>query len=340
MTDTAFSLDIGEKFFRVCDAVTKDGKIQINALGYESTVSNFYSDDTEKSIDIQSELIAKSVNDLKIAKRNVHVVIPDTFTFFQILELSKLNEKETLSAVRYQADQFIPLPIDEVVLDVEVLREDKVNKTNTLLIVASPKKLVERVEQTVEGAGLIPDTLENELSAVGRFYQEIMKVTPNNAYLIVNMGFSSSSLYLIEGATSLILASRTVKIGLDLFLKELKFNLELQETKAIEVLKKAGFEKNPNYDVGTIVAPLVRELVGEISKFTISAKEKYNLPTNKVFFFNYGGSVLSLDRKLTELLGIPVELLNLKDLLIENPITQAFAPEMSSFIGALAAGIR
>ena len=82
--------------------------------------------------------------------------------------MPKLKEKELIAAIRYQADEFIPMAIDETNLDLEVLKED--DKTNKMLIfiVASPKKLVEKIQKTVEMADFVPTTLENELSAVAR----------------------------------------------------------------------------------------------------------------------------------------------------------------------------
>jgi type IV pilus assembly protein PilM len=340
MTTQSFGIDIGEKYTRIVDLSYENGKINLLSMGTESTVPNFFSDDTEKSIENQSEVVAKLCSDLKIIRKKANFVIPDSQSFSQILEFAKLNEKELLSAVRYQADQFIPMSIDEVVLDIEILKDDKVGKKNTILIVASPKKIVDRIEKVADMAGLIPDSLENELSSFGRFFSEIMNIKMTGTCVAVNFGYSSTSLYLIDGQTSLILLTRTVKIGFDLFIKELRFNFELQESKAIEVLRTLGFEKNTSYDIPAIVSPLLKELLGEISKIIIHSKEKYARPVAKIFIFNHNNNILSMDKKLSEILSLPVESLLIRELLINNPVSQSFSLEMPSYICAIGNSLR
>lgn len=124
MADSVFSLEINEKQTRCADISIVGSKIRVSALGEQNTAPNFFSDDSEKTIETQAEIITKLCTELKIGKKPVHIVIPDAYSFAQVMEFSRLNEKELLSAVKYQADQFIPLPLEEVVFDVEVLQED------------------------------------------------------------------------------------------------------------------------------------------------------------------------------------------------------------------------
>src|SRR3989338_160814 len=340
MANSSFGIDIGEKYTRIVDLSYDNGKINLLSMGTENTVPNFFSDDTEKSIENQSEVIAKLCSDLKIIKKKVSIIIPDSQSFSQILEFAKLNEKELLSAVRYQADQFIPMSIDEVVLDIEILKDDKMSKKNTILIVASPKKIVDRIEKVADLAALIPDSLENELSSFGRFFSEIINKKGAGTYIAINFGFSSTSLYLIDAQTSLILLTRTVKIGFDLFLKELRFNFELQESKAIEVLRTLGFEKNTSYDIPTIVSSILKELLGEISKVIIHSKEKYAQPVSKLYIFSHNNNILSMGKKLSEALSLPVESLLIREPPINNPISQSFSLEMPSYICAIGGALR
>lgn len=340
MTDSSFCIDIGEKYTRIVDLAYSNGKINLQAMGMEPTVAGFFADDTEKSIENQAEIISKLCSDLKIMKKNMHIIVPDALSFFQILEFAKLNEKELLSAVRYQSDQFIPMAIEDVIFDIEILKEDKAAKKNTILIVAAPKKMVDRIEKAVEIAGLVPDSLENELSSFGRLFSEVIKPKGQGAYLAINIGYTSTSIYLIDSQTSIVLLTRSVKVGFDLFIKELRFNFELQETKAIEVLRTMGFEKNTSYDIATIVSPLMKELVAEISRFVVYSREKFSLPISKAYIFNHNNNILSLEKKFAEILGFPVESVMLRELLVNNPVSQSFSTEMPSYISAIGGCIR
>lgn len=342
MADTSVSFDIGEKFTRVADASLNNKKIDISSLAEELTVSNYFVDDTEKTIELEAEVLNKMVHDLKITKKNVHVVIPDSFCFAQVMEFTRLNQKELLSAVRYQADQFIPLPIDEVVLDIEVVKENATTKRNTILVVASPKKLVERIEKTIEIAGFVPDALESQLSAVVRYFSDLSSYSEAqpSLYMVINFDFSTTSIYLLSMPGGVLLELRIVKTGYDLFVKELKFNLELQDNKASELLESVGFEKNGTYDLASFAGPLLRDLINEMQKFVFIAKDKYNLPIKKVVACNLNNRIHAFDKKLSELLTLPVESLLMRDVLVNNPISQSFSTKMSSFVGVISANIR
>src|SRR3989338_1652765 len=114
--------------------------------------------------------IAKAKNEggkIRVEKKRLNIVIPDGFTYSQIIKMPRLKEKELLSAIRYQADQFIPMPIDETSLDLEILYEDKVSNNSLVLIIAAPQKLIDRVQNLSEQEGLYPEAIENELSATG-----------------------------------------------------------------------------------------------------------------------------------------------------------------------------
>ena len=342
MADSSFGVDIGEKYTRIADAVLKNKKIDITSLGESISVANFFNDETEKTIELQAEIISKMAKDLKITKKNVHVVIPDSYCYAQVMEFSRLNEKELLSAVRYQADQFIPLPIEEVVFDLEVVKENKLTKKNMILVIASPKKLVERIEKTIELAGFMPNTLESELSAITRYFSDL-SVYPEaqpSSYLAINFSFSTTSIYLVTMPGGVLSELRIIKTGFELFIKELKFNLELQDSKAMELLESVGFEKNGTYDLATFASPLLRDLMNEMMKFIVIAKDKYNLPVKKIYLCNFDNKIHALDKKLNELLKMPVESLLIRDILINNPISQSFSTKMSSFISSISATIR
>lgn len=342
MASSSFGIDFGERYIRVVDAQYKNSKFELTTIGEEQTLTHFFSDDTEKTIELQANAVGKLCRDLKINKRGVNAVIPDAYCFSQVMEFATLNQKELLSAVKYQADQFIPLPIDQVVFDLEVIKENTTTKKNTILIIASPKKIVDRVEKTIEIAGLIPNSLESELSSIARFFTlpSVYTEAHLSSYLIVNVGFSTTSLYLIGMPGGVVTELRSIKTGLDLFIKELKLNLELTDTKALELLSSIGFEKNGTYDLATYVGPLLRELMNEIGKFVIIAKEKHSLPVKKIYLCNHDAAIHGMDKKFSELLQLPIELLLMRDVLVNNPISQSYANRMSSFIAAINANNR
>src|SRR3989344_3128798 len=168
MADDLISLNLAENIVRIAKAKNADGKIQIDLLSQQTDTPSFFDSDTKKVSDEVINLLKKTVNTLKLNKKRVNVVIPDGFTYSQLIYMPRLKEKELLSAIKYQADQFIPMPIEDTSLDLEIIHEDKNNNKLLVLIVAAPQNLIEKVQNLAAHTDLFPDSIENELSATGR----------------------------------------------------------------------------------------------------------------------------------------------------------------------------
>lgn len=339
MSENAICLDFGEKNIRIVDANLKGNLINVVSFGQAQATPFFFNNDAEKTIENQAQIINSLYTSLKIKKRDVHVVIPDALSYSHIIEVPKLNEKELQSAIRYQADQFIPMPLEEISLDIEVLRDDPKAKKSTILLVASPKKIVNQIEKTVNYAGLNPESLENEFSVMRRLFLEILKFPPSASFLLVNIGYTTTSIYLINPAT-FTLIPRTIKIGLELFIKDIKLNLNIDERKTIEILQTIGFENNASINLRAYTDSILKELVAQINKFIILAKDNYNLAINQIYFFNLNTYIKSLEKEIQGLVSIPAQSLSLASYLVPGAVSNSFAPYSSSFACAVAGNIR
>ncbi|MDH7476134.1 MAG: pilus assembly protein PilM, partial [Microgenomates group bacterium] len=318
MGNNFFSLDFGEKYIRIADAKLSGNKLELVNFGSADTITNFFSIENQSIIEKQAEIIANLANTLKVKNKTAHVVIPDSVSYSQITQMPKLNEKELLAAIRYQADQFIPMPIEEVALDIETLYEDEKNNKLTILIVACSKKIVEQIEKTLDMAGITYETLENELSALGRLFYENYKPKTQNFIAVINFGYTSSSIYLIDGPTSLILVPRNFKVGLNLFIKDLKVNFSIDETKALEILRTTGLENNDKYEVASVAIPILKEIQEEVNRFNLLAKDQYNRQIDRVYIYNHSPLIKDFDKKIESLISLPTQSINLAEICNTN----------------------
>ena len=337
MTDT-FSLEINDTYTRICDLSVTDRRIELLSLGVRETAPLFLSSENDSVIKRQAEIIAELRDSLKIPKENVRVIVPDSTTYSQVTELPRLKEKELLSAIRYQADEFIPMPLSETNLDMEVLQENEEKDTSLLLIVASPKKLAEKIESTVLAAGLKPVSLENELSAVGRLFAEIIKPEADGT-LVINFGLSSTSIYILEGSTSLLRLSRSINIGLNLFVKDISINMNWDDKKTKEALRAIGLADNGSYTLQDILSPLTDELFTEISKLITLAKDRHGIEVNKLYMCNFDSAVAHFSEQIQKKFGIQTQRVDLGTHLVQNQVSKAFAKDISSFISVISANI-
>lgn len=125
MDEKSFCIEIGENLIRVVDVKLDNQQIEISSLGYQIDTPRFFSGESDRIIDDEVKTIEKLVSRLNIKKKNVNIVVPDAYTYSQVLSMPALKEKELLAAIKYQADQFIPLPLEETAIDLDIIYEDR-----------------------------------------------------------------------------------------------------------------------------------------------------------------------------------------------------------------------
>jgi type IV pilus assembly protein PilM len=92
--------------------------------------------------------------------KNVQLGVANQQIVVRSLEVPAIDDAEQLEgAVRFQASETIAMPLDEAVLDYQVVGEGATTEGSSLLrvvVVAARQQMVERVVDAVRGAGLRP----------------------------------------------------------------------------------------------------------------------------------------------------------------------------------------
>lgn len=343
MADLFFCLDIGENLIKLADAKTTSNQFEIQSIGFIDGEMSFFSTDAEKTSENQTAKIEKLISMLKITKKNVSIVIPDSVTYSQILEMPRLNEKELISAIKYQADQFIPMPIDETNIDLEILSENEKEGKLLVLMVAAPKKTIERIQKTAELAGLIPESIENELSATARFLSSSYKLMyPNvkDGVIILNLAYNSTSLYYYNPQTSLVMQNHTFNIGYALFLKELQINLNIDIKKSIDVLSVYQGEENTSVSVEPIILPLLKEFIFEVKRFINLINEKHQTSIKNIHVINDGFRFIYLPKYIQNTFTLSTDLLNPYSISKKTPDVEQNKNNIALFIPTIGGNLR
>lgn len=338
MTSNVFSIDISDQYTRLAHLDIKKDRVELLSLGYESTFSQFYSNPDEKSAQEQAKIISALHTQLNIGSTKAHVVIPDTKTYSQLLLMPDLPEEELVKAIRLQADEFVPLPISEVYLDLEIIQKLPNNKL-LIIFIASQKKYVDHIYRTLEYANLEPQTLENELNAVGRFTSEFFNFIKEPS-LVVNFGYAGSSMYVVNPGFPYFQVTRTSRIGFDIVLRDLKVNTNLSDQKCYEALKSIGLSTRGSVNVYSIIYPVINELLSEMERTILLTQERYHINIRNVFLMNYDNHIGYFHETVQKRLSLPTQSFPLTTLLVPNAITQTFSQYLSTFVPVIATHIR
>lgn len=162
-----------------------------------------------------------SVKREKIGTKYLVASLPEEKSFLQVIQMPLMTDAELKSAVFFEAENYIPMPIDQVYLDFQIISPLKENLNHLdVLIVAMPKTIVDSYVLCFKKAGLVPIALEVESQAVARVL--VKNQTSDSPLVLVDIGEDNIGFTVFAGRsvhfTSSILLS----------LKELKNALRMQ----------------------------------------------------------------------------------------------------------------
>src|SRR3989344_4986189 len=167
-----FGMDIFDLALKIAKLKRKKGFLNLASFAKEDIASGVIKDgeiQDEKSLSsIIAELVVKTTGE-KLKTKYVVASLPEEKSFLQVIQLPKMSDEELKKSVRFEAENYIPLPIDDVYLDFRVIQPFRNHLDHVdVLIAALPKKIVDPYVASIKQAGLMPVAMEIESQAVSR----------------------------------------------------------------------------------------------------------------------------------------------------------------------------
>ncbi len=143
-----------------------------------------------------SKIVRAILDESHIKTKSVVFSIPDFSTFCTSFDIPPMTEKEIPDAIRYNASQYITLPISEVTLDWRTQPNTSGDKNASLkvFLVAVPNQVVQEYQAMAKMVGLELHALEAEAMGVTRALVKDNKKT----VCLVDIGVQSSTINVID----------------------------------------------------------------------------------------------------------------------------------------------
>ena len=239
MAKVSIGLDIGFSSIKLV-ALSLDNKVfKLISLGSIACPQPGLLSDADADLEAVADAIKKLIQATKIEQREVIAALPESRVFTRVInDLPYLTDNELSSAIRYAAEEFIPMPLAEVNLNWQVLARDvKSKNTKTIvLVVASPKNVVAKYIKVLGMAGVRPKTLETEIIAVTRSLVGNNPFSPST--LIVQLGAITTDFAAVS--KGLIWLTRSISTGGMALTRSLAQHFNFEITQAEEYKKVYG----------------------------------------------------------------------------------------------------
>ncbi|MBI4281673.1 pilus assembly protein PilM [Candidatus Uhrbacteria bacterium] len=354
-------IDVGASAVKLVELVRDGARARLRTYGYtERAFEAAPSDSRERAEEMGT--IIRELKKKTGAQANTAIASLPTFSVFSsIIILPELPKKEVPNAIRWEAKKLVPLPLEEMILNWEVLPDGerlvapsparmekragdltatpviagKEKKSVHYLITAAEKKLVEQYVAIFKASGLTLQSLETEAFALVRSLIGNDKST----VMIVDIGAKNTDLSIIDSGIPVL--NRSMDFGGKAFTDALAQMTKLSPTIAEQLKRDLGRAPLPTMPkfLEAVFAPLVNELHYTISLYQSRSGrriEKIIVTGGSGFLFNCA-SLLSSRFNITVAVGDPwARVATPVDL---APALTDIGPRMSVAVGLAMRGI-
>lgn len=274
MKTQPFGLDIGVTSMKAVWLTESKGAFSLAAIVQAPTPLKGMLSESPFDQEGMATAIKQLLVSGKITTPYVNIALPDSQVYTRVVEMPVLKESELASAIYWEAEQYIPLPLNTVTLDWSILEKpdnDSEGGKMQVLLVGAPTMLLNKYQKILTMAGLSINIVETEILATIR--PLLQGKTPPSS-IAVHIGDLSTSFAIIKNGT--ITFSYSVATGGIALTRAIASDFGVSIVQAEEYKNAYGImQQGAGGKVGKSTEPILLSIVSEIKKALAFYTEKY-----------------------------------------------------------------
>lgn len=300
-----FALDIGTTAIRIVQ-LARSGS-DWNLERYASVPVNIKVATSDAAEDQKklAEVITTALGQSGVRTKNVVLGIPSNRMFATVIEIPEMPQQEMDSTIRYQAEQYIPMSLDEAKIDWAVLGKSQKDPTkNEVLLASVANAFSEQRLDLVESLGLNVLAVEPDSLALAR---SLLPAGATGGRLIIDFGdFAADIVMTLDDTPRLI---RSIPTGYNSLIKAAMQNLNVQEQQAAQFIAKFGMQPDKlEGQLSRALESTMDQFCAELSKSVKFFQNKYpNVPVGAVMLSGYGATMPMFGEYVGNKLGMPAQ---------------------------------
>ena len=294
---------------------------------------------------VEPQAVATELKNLlaqhRITTKYAVTAVPNQSAVTRNIMVPKMDRKDLQDAIKWEAERYIPYPIDDVSLDFDLLDDPSTIPDDgqmEIVIAAAPTEAIARQVEVLRLAGLEPTVVDLKSFAALRALrgnllgEHLTKSTltgsnyteAGEVALVMEIGASSSVINLVRGDR--VLLTRNINVAADDFTTALQKSFDLDFSAAEEV--KLGYatattptedeEDLLNFDLAReqysparvfeVVRPVLGDLITEIRRsLEFYRVQSGDVVIDRTFLAGGGAKLRGLAAAISDALGFRVE---------------------------------
>ena len=323
---TSVGLDIDRGAIKAVELSLRGGEYTLRHVGYHRLPPGTIVDGEVADEGLLAEEIDEFWDAHAFGNKSVYLGIANRNVVARVLEFPPMDPDDLEGAVGYEAEEHIPMPLDESVLDHVVLGpRGEAGEGDRVLVVAAQREMVRRYTSAVRSGGLRAVGVDVKALALtrsalpGEFFAE------EGAVVLLDVGTEVSNLVVAEGETPVL--TRFVPVGFSDFVGAVARAADLPddeaEKRALDPRTGLGDEPEEGpesgeesgdwdpalaYDARRGLEEAARDLAEEVrSSIEYHHAQPRAREVSRLLLSGEGALVAGLASHLGELLGLPAE---------------------------------
>ncbi len=318
-------LDIGNHSIKAVQLKGKGDKLRLGNLAMLEIPPEVQEEaDSAVKNELLAETIKKLIKENDLGTKNVVTAISGDSVIVRYVKLPYMSEDELKNVITYEAEQYIPLAIDQVVLDFEVLgelEEDGQRKIEVLLV-AAKEDIIDRHIDLLKRAGLTPVVIDVDTFALANAFDYNFERNEGETISLIHIGAKLTTINILENGVSHL--TRDVAVAGNNFTREIQREFGISFIQAEELKFRAGevllesedimqmeipAKDNETSRIGEAITPVLNKLVAEIQRSFDYYESSIRRGTISRIRLSGGTSRLKkIDKYLADKLNLAVEM--------------------------------
>lgn len=319
-------IDIGTASVRLVQLSKKGKLLNLDTYG-EFHAGNYFehtnmATQTRSPLKLADQQIAEIIKTLmKAAGASAHratLSLPALSTFTTVITVPKMPLKELTRAVPFEAKQYVPLPISEVMLDWHIINSRHTQAPGVagatphdieqyeIFIAAFPKELIDKYARIAKLAGLELRALELETFAMVRATIDPRYPTP---IALIDLGANSSNISVVK--RGFVHTTHNFDISGATLTNTLVSSLQIDVKRAEEFKSRQGLlGQSGEEEISKILAPLVDLIMNECERIMSGFTRKTNEKITKIILTGGSANLPGIVDRFVSRFGVETTLSN------------------------------
>ena len=298
-------VNIGASSIKLVELADDKGTPKLATYGFTEQSVDIIKDDSETARNEAARILKHLFKESKASGNQVITALPTFSVFTSVLSLPQMNKKDLAGAIKWEAKKIIPMPLEDIVLNwnvinettgpgsnkikgiiggnsekrlvgVEIKKSDEEKKVDTkVLITGAPKKLVSKYMDIFQRANLSLVSLETEVFALIR----ALVGNDKSTLIIVDLGAKATNISLVQNGLPVI--NRSIELGGNNITAEIAQNLDISAERAEQFKYDIGISDNgSNSSVFKSIESTITPIIDEINYTMDFFKEQLALGQN------------------------------------------------------------